>query len=669
MRTIRRLYFYAVALVSLEIVLWGLIGLARSTFSTNIVGGSATRLAQALALILVGVPVFGLHWWVAQRSAGADMDEHASGVRAVFLYAALLGTLIPIAQNALSMLDHLLLRAFGMNYSLAMFNSNQTWSDNLIAMLMNGIVAAYFITVLRADWRVVTPKDTLADLRRIYRYIWVIYTLVMLVAGVQQILRFAFDIPTITLGAAFRTTFINGLTLLLIGTPLWFFAWKTIQDALTEATERESLLRLGVLYVLALAGVITVLTSGGMVINVILRDLLGERMSGQDFMRLISGPLSIGIPLAGVWAYYGHWLGRSMAETPDAPRRAGMRRLYFYILTAIGLGATFTGLSMLLSFVVDASIGNLVWADTLRPRLAASLATLFASLPLWWLTWRPMQAEALAPGDPGDHARRSLVRKVYLYLVLFVSVIGGMIVAVALLFLLLRTLLGDRPPNFEQSLFNYLQILFLFVLMGIYHGLTLRRDGRMAAHTLTSRHTLFPVLIFNPGDEDPFAQTVLAAIQKQTPRLPAAIQALAQPIPEEALATVKAVILPGELALNPPESLRLWLRDFNGSRLIVPRARRDTVRAANTGGTPVRDGNEYVPSGGEEWVWMGGTERPLPVTAGQVAQAVRHLAEGQEVRQPGGTSGWMIFVYILAALFGMEILMALISLAVSLFIG
>ena len=641
MRTIRRLYFYAVTLISLEVVLWGLIGLARSAFSTHIVGGGATRLAQALALILVGVPVFGLHWWVAQRGARADMDEHASGVRAFFLYAVLLATLIPIAQNFLPLLNRLLLQAFRLPLN-AMFGASQTWSDNLIAMLMNGLVAAYFITVLRADWQLVAPKDTLTSLRSIYRYIWVIYSLVMLVAGIQQSLQYAFEIPAITIGFAHQASLANGLTLLLIGTPLWFFAWKTVQDSLAEAAERESSLRLGVLYALALAGVVTVLTSGGVVIAVILRSLLGEQISGQDFMRQISGPLSIGIPLAGVWAYYGHWLSRCMAETPDAPRRAGMRRLYFYILSAIGLGATFIGLSMLLSFVVDASIGDLMWAGTLRLRLAASLATLFAGLPLWSLTWRPMQAEALASGDPGDHARRSLVRKVYLYLALFVSVIGGMIAAVALLFLLIRTLLGDRPPGFTQSLLNYLQLLFLFALMGVYHGLTLRRDGRVAAHALTTKHALFPVLIFDPGNDDPFAQTMLAAIQKQTPRLPAAIQPVTQQIPEEALATVKAAIVPGDLALNPPEALRLWLRDFNGSKLIVPRA-------------------------AVGWVWSDGTGRSLQAAAGQVAQAVHQLAEDQEVRQPAGASGWMIFIYVIAALFGLEILMALTSLVVSLF--
>jgi hypothetical protein len=641
MRTIRRLYFYAVTLVSLEVVLWGLIGLARSAFSAHVVGGGATRLAQPLALILVGVPVFGLHWWLAQRAAHADMDEHASGVRAFFLYAALLGTLIPIVQNGLTLLNHLLIQAFRLSSS-PMFGASQTWSDNLIAMLMNALVAAYFISVLRADWNVVTPKDTLTTLRRIYRYIWVIYGLVMLVAGIQQNLQFVFEIPAITIGFAHNASFANGLALLLIGAPLWFFAWKTVQDALTEDAERESALRLGLLYALSLVGVVTVLTSGGIVIAVLLRRLLGESMNVPYILRMVGGPLSIGVPLAGVWAYYGHWLGRSMAEVPDAPRRAGMRRLYFYILSAIGLGATFTGLAMLLSFIIGISLSDQLWAETLRLRLAASLATLCASLPLWLLTWRPMQAEALAAGDPGDHARRSLVRKVYLYLALFASVIGGMVSAVALLFLLIRALLGDRPAGFLVDLANYVQVLFLFTGMGLYHGLTLRRDGRMAAHALSARHALFPVLIFAAGEDDPFAATMLAALQKAAPHLPAAIQPLGEPLAEDALTTVKAAILPGELALNPPEALRLWLRDFSGSKLVVPRT-------------------------SPGWIWAGGASRSLQAVAGQAAQAIRQLAEGQEVRQAGGSSGWMIFVYILASLAGLEFLMMLISLVVSLF--
>lgn len=640
MRTVRRLYFYAVAFISLEVVLWGLIGLLRTTFSPDAIGGGAERLAQALALILVGVPVFGLHWWVAQRGAHAEMDEHASGLRAFFLYAVLLATLIPIVQNFLALLNRLLLQAFGMPPN-AMFGASQNLSDNLIAMLMNGIVAAYFIVVLRADWKEITPKETFADIRRIYRYVWVIYTLVMLIAGVQQLLRFVLEIPPSAFGPLTRAAFINGLTLLLLGAPLWFFAWKTVQDSLTNQDERESLLRLGILYLLTLSGVITILTSSGIVLDVFLRRILGEAMTLPELFQQVGGPLSIGIPLAGVWAYYGHWLNRSMAEIPDAPRRAGIRRLYYYILSAIGLGATFIGLAILLSFVVDTFLGDVLWTETLRPRLAGSLATLFAGLPLWLLTWHPMQAEALASGDTGDHARRSIIRKSYLYLVLFASVIGGMAMAGILLYTLLNQLLGGFSPQFLQDLFKSLEILTLFVLMGLYHGYSLRRDGRMAAHALAARHALFPALIFDSGDGT-FAQAVLMAIQKQTPRLPAAAQSISQPIPEEALATVKAVILPADLALNSPEALRLWLGDFNGSKLIVQRAAPSRCYA-------------------QGWVWVGGAQADV----NQAALTLRQLAEGQEVRQRAPASGWMVAVYIIAALFGLQVLFMLFSLGLS----
>ena len=294
--------------------------------------------------------------------------------------------------------------------------------------------------------------------------------------------------------------------------------------------------------------------------DVVLRAIFGEQMTLAGFVQKIAGPLSIGIPLAGVWAYYGRWLGRAMLESPDAPRRAGMRRLYSYILSAVGLGATFVGLSMLLSFVVDAAVGKIVWADVLRPRLAASLATLLVGLPLWGLAWRPMQAEALSAGDSGDHARRSIIRKVYLYLALFVSVVGGMIVAVSVLNMLLRALFGSAADNLLQQALKNLELLFLFVGLGVYHGLMLGKDGKLASQALAEKHAAFPVLVFDPGDGS-FGQAILTALHKQTPRLPVVIQPISQPVAKEA--TPQAIILPSDLALDPPESLRKWLGKYS----------------------------------------------------------------------------------------------------------
>ncbi|HEY5269530.1 MAG TPA: DUF5671 domain-containing protein [Anaerolineales bacterium] len=652
MRTIRRLYFYAVAFISLEVVLWGLIGLLRSIFVPAVIGGSATRLAEALALILVGMPVFGLHWWVVQRDARREIDEHASGIRAFFLYAVLLSTLIPAIQSFLAIINRLFLDANHLSRLAAVVGSQQTWSDNLIALLMNALIASYFVTALRADWKQITLKETFINVRRISRYLWVLYGLLLTVAGVQQILLFILQIPPSTFGALLRADFINGLALTLVGTPVWVWAWNTVQESLSEPVERESLLRLGLLYALSLAGVITVLTSGGIVLYLLLRQIMGEKMLLQNFVQQISAPLSIGVPLAGVWAYYGNWLTRSMSEVPDAPRRSGMRRLYSYILSAIGLGAAFIGLRMLLAFIVDALLGGQAWGGTLRLSLTAALSTLGVGLPLWLLTWRPMQAEALSSGDAGDHARRSLVRKIYLYLALFVSVIGGMISAGSLVYLLLNALLGGGASNVLQGSMKALETLALFVLLGVYHGLTLGKDGKTAGRALTEKHAAFPTLIFDV-ENGTFGPAMLAAVQKQTPHLPAALQMVSQPVAKETASsrapsgnqdysagtgtTTQAVILPSGLALDPPESLRKWLVNFTGSRLVVPRT------AAG-------------------WVWVGSAQADL----NQAALTLRQLAEGQEVRQKAAVSGWMIFLYVIAGLFGLEALGLLVSLGASL---
>ena len=638
MRTVRRLYFYAVSLVSLEVVLWGLIGLVRSTITPAVVGGAPSRLAQALSLILVGVPVFGIHWYVAQRNAREDMDEHSSGVRAFFLYATLLGVLIPIAQNLVTLVNQGILKLLKMSPYLTIFSRGQAWSDNLVALLMNGLVAVYFLNVLRNDWKSVTPADTLRNMRRLYRTAWVVYALALVVAGMQQILRFILFIPTDSLfGSSVRVLFTNGLTLLLVGTPLFYYTWQIAQNALKDVRERESILRLGLLYVLSLSGVITVLSTAGIVVDILLRLIFREKMTLPVWMGLVSSPISLGIPLAGVWAYFGHWLNRSMTEVPDAPRRAGLRRLYNYILAAIGLVATFLGMSFLLSFVIDNLLVNAVWGTSLRPRLASALAVLLVSFPLWWMTWRPMQAEALQAGDSGDHARRSLMRRIYLYLALFASVIGGMVATGLSLFLLLRSVLGDAPANMLRDLLNNLQFLLLFVMLGLYHGFTLRRDGKQAAEALNQKHAVFPVLLFDPGDAV-MVEEVQATLAKMVPNMPLQVQLSWQPLSIKDPASIKAVLLPGELVLEPPAPLAEWLKGFKGSKLVLPAP---------------------VPG----WIWSGVSERSRQDLYRQTALILRQLAEGQEVRNQAPASGWMVAFYVLL---GLILAPFIISLSVSL---
>ena len=629
MKSIRRLYFYLVAFISIEVVVWGLIGLLRSIVDQTVSGG-ADALAQTLAWILVGVPIFLVHWLWAQRVSAREDDEKEATLRAVFLYAILLGTLIPVIQNFLAFIDRSFVQVVGLGVGRAFASfRDQTIADNLIAIVMNLVVAAYFWNVLRSEWTTLKDKENFSEVRRLYRYIWMLYGLLMTVFGMQQILRYLIYIPGDVLGEMGREVVVNGIALLLVGTPVWFYSWRIIQDSLADPAEMGSNLRLGILYILALGGVITVVTTAAMTVNIIATRIFGADWTKQYFIQQIGGPISVGVPLGMVWAYYGHWLNRHIEAIGDKVRQAGMKRLYTYILAFIGLVVSFIGVQTLLSFIIDMSTSKaFLLGNANRSSLATAVSSLVVGLPLWLLTWRPMQAEALTQSELGDHARRSILRKTYLYLALFASVIGGMIAAVGLVYQLIRVVLtGDADSYFVNDLLNTIQLLFLFVVVLIYHWNVLRADGASMADTLAEKQGAFSVLIVDSGDG------VVDAVKAALMKLGAKVQVTVTAPDKKPEGEFNAMIVSGSLAVDAPA----WIKSFGGNRIIVQNETSDLVWADD---------------------------------AVQAAESVQRMAEGQEIQKKKVTrSAWTYVVYVFAALFAIELLFMLLSLGISLVVG
>ena len=675
MKSIRRLYFYLVAFISIEVVLWGLILLLRSMLDDKISGG-VDDLAQALALILVGVPIFLVHWLFAQRSTGVpifwlsnssvadvkkasfivdwlrarqatgkpnflfdwlwaerdeslEVEEKTATLRAVFLYGILLATLVPVVQNLLAFINRSFIGVARLDYYRAYIGGTQTLTDNSVAVVMNLIVATYFWSVLRSEWTTLPRNENFSEVRRLYRYIWMLYGLLMTVIGVQQILRFMFYIPGDVLGQLGRETIVNGIALLVVGTPLWIYTWRIIQGSLSDPAEMGSMLRLGILYILALGGVITVITTTFTVVHELLLVLLGQASSFSKFVDEIGGPLSVGIPLGAVWVYYGHWLNRHIEAIGDKVRQAGMKRLYNYILAFIGLIVAFTGVTMLFSFVIDmlTNYGTVLNAS-LQSSLANALSSLIVGLPIWLLMWRPMQAEALVEGEMGDHARRSVLRKTYLYIALFASVIGGMVAAVALVNLLLRAALsGNAGSDFVNQLLNYIQVLFLFGVVIIYHLRVMRADGESISDALADMQSAFGVLIVDSGDG--FVDSVKAALVKSEAKVQVTV-ATPDKKPE---GEFRAMIVSGGVAMNAPA----WIQSFSGNKIIVQNEASGLVWADD---------------------------------AAQAALSAQMLAEGQEVQtKKQSRSAWTYVVYIFAALFAIQLLFILLAMGISLVTG
>lgn len=627
MKTIRRGYFYLVSLISLEVVTWSVIGLLQSIFDTTRIGGGTDQLAGALSSIVVGVVVFAIHWRVAQKESSEDSEEQFSGVRSVFFYGTLAILLITSVQYLMILIYRTLANLLDIEIYQYGFGSNHTATDSLVAILINLVIAYYFYQILQSIWRSKPSGDAFTLSRRISRYLWKLYGLGIAYAGLIQILTFLLSFSEDTLGAG--RALIWGITFSLVGIPIWLFNWRNIQASLSEADEQVSTVRQITLYLLTFLGVVISLGSASGILFEILETLLDTTVDFSNLLRRISQPIALGIPAGLVWFYFGGIIKQDRESYPLVTQRSGLRRLYFYILSFLGLGATFIGLELLVIFLIQLIFGS---GDFFSDDMLPSILTAFiVGLPLWLRNWTPMNLEALAEGEEGDHARRSVNRKGYLYLTLFISVMGIMGFTGYILYLLISALLGNLSTFSADNLLETFGSLGVFVLLGVYHLGQLRSDNLLASASLSAQHADFTVVVLESGEGE-FSQEITAAIQTQIKDIQVAVHPIGEPF-DDSLINASVVVLSSSLAANPPEAVRLWLDEFGGMRVVVPVA-------------------------AENWVWVGVESGNLTGLAKTAAKTVSLLAEGQDVIARNRS----VWVYVLAGLFGLPFLCILFSL-------
>lgn len=635
MKTIRRLYVYAVALIGVEVVLWGVIGLLRSIFKTQDIVDGPTQLAQAFAFILVGLPIFLVHWLMAQKAAAKDKEEHSSTLRALFLYGVLFATLVATAQNLLALIDRSMLQIAHLSGGLAIAGGSQSLADNLIAIAANIAIAAYFYSILQQDRRTLGDASRFDEVRRLYRIVWVSYSLVLTIFGAQQALNYAFRLPSSVLGSIGRETALNAIALLVTGAPIWFFAWRSLQAALAQPEEQDSYLRLGFLYLLSMIGLITTMVTTGQLIYQLLLRALGEGFTWAKFLSDVGGPISIGVPMAALWAYYRRWLATQVGFDGDLARRAGKWRLSIYLRSLLGLVAVAAGLISLFSVLVPWTLGSLyAGSEGLRTPLSGSLAALFIGLLVWLLAWREAQAQMALHEGIGESARRSVIRKVFLYLVVFGSVIGAMVSAGLSIYSLVNAALGGTENDLWKTVIQNLANLLVFGVLLYYHLTILRADGSVRAEMVTTRQAAFRVRVLEAGGG--LGTLVHEAFSHRQLHFTVETIDAAQPIPE---AETDLVILSSELTFNAPDAARAWLQTYSGPLIVV-------------GNASARE------------IWTG--------DCGLAADAARSIFEGNlrdARRSYAKPSVWTYVAYVCAVLFGMEFLFFILSLVISLVAG
>src|SRR5205814_469630 len=171
--------------------------------------------------------------------------------------------------------------------------------------------------------------------------------------------------------------------------------------------------------------------------NGALRALLGLPTSGSP--SLLIAILSVAILL---WAYHARVLHQDIVMAGESSLQAGMQRLYWYLVAALGFAALVVGLAGELSVAVHWLAVALRADSALKEQFAQYTAVLAAGLPVWLMAWLPAQRAAVRDDAVGMTSRRSVLRKLYLYSYAFAAVLMMLANAVVAVNQLLNALFG-----------------------------------------------------------------------------------------------------------------------------------------------------------------------------------------------------------------------------------
>jgi hypothetical protein len=644
----RRIYIYAVSAVSLHSVSWALITLLRGLLLAGL-HPDLMAIAFQLAVVLIGFPVFIIHWLWAQRLSQREQDRQAASVRHIYLFGMLSAFLIPITDSGFALVGSLL-GAIWRHMPRAHYpplSYSESFLYYVIPLIILIPLAYYHWRLVRRDEAMIGDLDISAAVRRLFTFGFSAAGLGMATVAIAGLLRWGmYQIGSGGVaGIAHRPGPSYELARVITGLPLWILFWRDAQRLFygEREAERESSLRKFYLYLAVFVGALVAVTSAAMILDGLLGRALGVSAVGgsEGDVRI---PLSIIIAAGGVWAYHA-WVIREDAKVAgEAPRQAAIRRLYQYLIAAVGLSALLVGVSGDLSVAIR-ELERTSFGDALRSQFASFTSAIIAGLPVWVIPWRQTQSKADQEDDEGRQERRSTVRSIYLYFFLFVAMMTLLAGSIYLVYRLIGVILGEAPPAVSE-LGQAIAFSIIAIIVMVYHGQILRLDGMRRREDEVARREKFRVAVLNLGDTHLFHE-ILDKLQRQLPGITTI------PMDLSALETA-----PDGVELQ--EELRTGLADAGlivGPWQIAVEGGGDDLPAELA--HMVRDSSAFkllYPTWEKKWAWAG-VERWKPeLLVRQIISSTNQIIEGESVRLERPMSIGAIIAIVIGALIALGLL-------------
>lgn len=492
MQTARRLYVYLLAGIGLGVLVSGVSLLLTTLLQALGLGGGEViageqavreRLTLATAMSAVALPVWLIHWFLAERGVRpgrpeADV-ERSSAVRGLYVALVLGGLLIAMFTSAGALIEYLVQRLVG---DAPDFRDP---AGDLGLLIAAAAAWGYHLRVRIRDWRIGSISGAGAWLPRAYLYVATFAGLLFLLLGIADLLSLASRLVIGTPDPGFESgqewwsyPLATALSRVLVGGAAWMGHWWYANGLWADPSERGAIerpARLRFAYHVAVLVVAAAAAIGylGQGLSGVLDGAFGTLDSDNRVLAELIATLLAAALFAIAWRIHAGWL-RAAAAEPGGPGHAVGERLAAYPTAIVGLAFGAVGIGRLLGQLFETLFGR--GQVVLGGQVALEVVADFVPYALLgtgvWL-WQWSRVTRARQTDPiGEGA--STVRRGALLIVLAASVLAGVAALGAILYQLFGALFGIDA---QGGLGVPLGALIAAVAVAAYHGQLLRHDA------------------------------------------------------------------------------------------------------------------------------------------------------------------------------------------------
>ena len=475
---VRRFFQYLLLYGLLIVVGVGLSGLVGRLFDWQIrLAGDEAGLARDLAFTVVGIPVFvGLVLWSRSRFTGRSGEARSLGW-AFYITAASLTAL----AFAMTGLGRLLEWAMGLN----------DYSGNAPAAVVvwGGLWGAHWWLGSR-----VTPPEHL----RAHHLAGSLLGLAVAAAGLASVLaaalRTLFGLDEGAVLAGQGNPILQGLVVLLVGSPVWFLYWYLT----ARRDDRHPLWWVYVLLAGVGGGLVMAITSASMLLYSVLVWLVGDPGAADARTHFESAPTTTAAVAVGVLLW---WYHQAVLRGAGAAARTEVRRVYEYLMAGIALLAGAAGLTTAVVALIEALAGNeqVLVGDGIVNTLLAAGTLLVVGGPVWWIYWRLIHDAVTS--DPGAELM-STTRRVYLFVLFGVGGVAAVISLLVGMYLLFEDVVNSVVGSETLRRMRFaIGVLLATAAISGYHWAVYLSDRKQAPSVAAEQEPRY-VLLVGPADHE-----------------------------------------------------------------------------------------------------------------------------------------------------------------------